>query len=109
MIMFQDVVSPIIIIQVYGIHELLLQARIHIVHTLNMNVADVSMLCFNDNAHEMMVHMLMSCSYDAHMQGKHLGCYSDHAEMCYFAPTALFVLGLLIEVELGLGLVAEHP
>jgi hypothetical protein len=21
------------------------------------------MLCFNDNAHEMMVHMLMSCSY----------------------------------------------
>jgi hypothetical protein len=30
-----------------------------------MNVADVSMLCSNDNAHEMMVHMLMSCSYDA--------------------------------------------
>jgi hypothetical protein len=64
MIMFQDVVSPIIIIQAYGIHELLLQARIHIVHTLNMNVADVAMLCFNDNAHEMMVHMLMSCSYE---------------------------------------------
>jgi hypothetical protein len=31
--------------------------------------------CFKNNAHEMMVHMLMSCSYDAQMQGKHLGCY----------------------------------
>jgi hypothetical protein len=41
-----------------------------------MNVADVSMLCFNDNAHEMMAHMLMSCSYNAQMQGKHLGCYT---------------------------------
>jgi hypothetical protein len=47
-----------------------------IAHALNMNVADVSMLCFNDNAHEMMVHMFMSCSYDAQMQGKHLGCYT---------------------------------
>jgi hypothetical protein len=45
-----------------------------------MNVADVSMLCFNDNAHEMMVHMLMSCSYDAQMQGKHLGCYRGRAK-----------------------------
>jgi hypothetical protein len=39
-----------------------------------MNVADVLMLCFNGNAHEMMVHMFMSCSYDAQMQGKHQGC-----------------------------------
>jgi hypothetical protein len=28
-----------------------------------MNVADVLVLCFDDNAHEIMVHMLMSCSY----------------------------------------------
>jgi hypothetical protein len=47
-----------------------------IAHALNMNVADVSMLCFNNNAHEMMVHMFMSCSYDAQMQGKRLGCYN---------------------------------
>jgi hypothetical protein len=33
----------------------------------------VAYLYFNDNAHEIMVHMLMSCSYDAQMQGKHLG------------------------------------
>ena len=48
----------------------------NIARALNMNVADVSMLCFNDNAHKMMVHMFMSCSYDAQMQGKLLGCYS---------------------------------
>jgi hypothetical protein len=41
-----------------------------------MDVATVARSCFKNNAHEMMVHMLMSCSYDAQMQGKHLGCYS---------------------------------
>jgi hypothetical protein len=35
-----------------------------------MDVATVARSCFKNNAHEMMVHMLMSCSYDAQMQGK---------------------------------------
>jgi hypothetical protein len=42
-----------------------------------MHVANVARSCFKNNAHEMMVHMLMSCSYDAQMQAKHLGCYID--------------------------------
>jgi hypothetical protein len=29
----------------------------------------------------MMVHMFMSCSYDAQMQGKHQGCYNTPCKL----------------------------
>jgi hypothetical protein len=55
-----------------------------------MNVEDVSMSCFNDNAHEMMVHTLMSCSYDAQMQGKHNKHVSLVGAICCISSIHMF-------------------
>jgi hypothetical protein len=50
---------------------------------LHWNIEVVQMICFtsfragfNHKAHDLMMHMLMSCYAYAQMQAKHLGCYS---------------------------------
>jgi hypothetical protein len=52
-----------------------------------MDVATVARSYFKNNARGMMVHMLMSCSYDAQMQGKHQGCYTTPGHE-FFLPGA---------------------